>query len=312
MTTTNHRSSQLLSKTLTATVVAVLAACASTPPRNASLDEARAAYEQASTNPTIARVAVPELQQAQQALARADRSLKEGDSKADVDHFAYLASQRTSVAVQAGRLAESDKTIADSNAQRDRILIESRTAEAEAQRNSAVQARDEAEAARRLSEQRLAAAEAARQQASLSSNRAASLEAELAAMKAQQTERGMVLTLGDVLFDTGKATLMGGAMRTVDQLATFLTNNPTRKVLIEGYTDSTGSDSTNLELSQRRADAVKLALTQRGIGIDRIDTRGLGKAYTVASNDTAAGRQLNRRVEVVFSDANGGFKMRRN
>lgn len=284
--------------TLSLAIAAVLAACASAPPRNANLEEARAAYQQASTDPTVARVATKELQAAQAALARADGALAKGDSTEDVDHLAYLARQRVAVAVQAGKIADADKSTADTQAQRAGIVIESRTREAEAQRNSALQARDDAAAAQ-------AQADAAR-------SRAASLESQLADLKAKETERGMVLTLGDVLFDTGKATLTPGAARTVDQLATFLATNPGRRVLIEGYTDSTGSDSTNLELSQRRADAVRAALAQRGIGADRVDTRGLGEAYAVASNDTSAGRQLNRRVEVVFSDASGGFKMRRN
>lgn len=301
-----------LPATLALAIAAALAACASAPPQNTALTNARAAYQQASTDPTVSRVATKELQAAQEALARADSALNKGDSKADVDHYAYLASQRTAVAVEAGKLADADKSIADTKARQAGILIESRTREAEAQRNNALQARDEAESARLLAEQRLAAAQAAQLQADASRSRADSLEAQLADLKAKETDRGMVLTLGDVLFETGKANLTPGAMRTVDQLATFLTRNPARKVLIEGYTDSTGSAATNLDLSQRRAASVRTALAERGIGMDRIDTRGLGEAYAVASNDNTTGRQLNRRVEVVFSDDSGGFKTRRN
>lgn len=286
-------------------VASALAACASAPPRNASLEEARAAYQRASTDPTVARVATKELQAAQTALARADGALSKGDPKEEVDHLAYLAGQRTAVAMQAGKIADADKSIADTQTQRAGIVIDARTREAEAQR--------------RLSDERLAAAQtaqaqaqAAQTQADASRGRAASLESQLADLKAKETNRGMVLTLGDVLFETGKANLTAAAARTVDQLASFLAKNPARHVLIEGYTDSTGSDSANLELSQRRADAVRAALAQRAIGADRVDTRGLGEAYAVATNDTSTGRQLNRRVEVVFSDADGGFKMRRN
>lgn len=291
--------------TLTLVVAAALAACASAPSRNASLDQARAAYQAASTDPTVARVATKELQAAQAALSRADGALAKGDPKDEVDHLAYLASQRTAVAVQAGRIAESDKSIADTRAQRAGIVIDSRTREAEAQRQLADERLTAAKAAQ-------AQADAAQARADASRGRAASLESQLADLKAKQTDRGMVLTLGDVLFDTGRATLTSGAERTVDQLATFLANNLDRHVLIEGYTDSTGSDSFNLELSQRRADAVRMSLAQRGIGADRVDTHGLGEAYPVASNDTSAGRQQNRRVEVVFSGADGNFKTRRN
>ena len=112
----------------------------------------------------------------------------------------------------------------------------------------------------------------------------------------------MVLTLGDVLFDSGRAELKSGAMRTIDQLVTFLKDNPERTVNVEGYTDSVGSDNFNLGLSQRRADAVRTALTSRGVEATRIAARGYGESSPVASNDTAEGRQRNRRIEIVISN----------
>jgi outer membrane protein OmpA-like peptidoglycan-associated protein len=117
----------------------------------------------------------------------------------------------------------------------------------------------------------------------------------------------MVMTLSDVLFDTAQATLKPGADRAVDRLAQFLKDSPGTHVLIEGHTDSVGSDDYNVALSERRAQAVADALTARGVSADRIQTKGLGKSYPVATNDTQAGRQQNRRVEIVFSDTSGRF-----
>jgi len=114
-----------------------------------------------------------------------------------------------------------------------------------------------------------------------------------------------VLTLGDVLFDTGKAELNSGASRKLDQLSQFLSQHPDRRVQIDGFTDSVGSDGYNEELSRRRADAVKSALLTRGIDSSRITTQGYGKAFPVASNTDSGGRQLNRRVEVVIGGDNG-------
>jgi outer membrane protein OmpA-like peptidoglycan-associated protein len=122
---------------------------------------------------------------------------------------------------------------------------------------------------------------------------------ELSELKAQQTERGIVLTIGDVLFATGKATLSGDANRSVAKLADFLKRYPGRNVLIEGHTDSVGSDEFNLALSQQRADSVKEKLVADAVDAARITTVGYGKKYPMASNDTAAGKQLNRRVEVI-------------
>jgi outer membrane protein OmpA-like peptidoglycan-associated protein len=116
-----------------------------------------------------------------------------------------------------------------------------------------------------------------------------------------------VLTLGDVLFDTNKATLKPGADQRIDRLATFLQKNPNERLIIEGYTDSTGSEEYNQELSQRRAQAVAEVLAGQGIPASRYQVVGKGQAFPVASNATPAGRQQNRRVEVVFSDQAGRF-----
>ena len=124
-------------------------------------------------------------------------------------------------------------------------------------------------------------------------------------LNAKKTERGMVVTIGDVLFDTGRSELKAGGMRNIEKLSGFLKEYPKRKAIIEGYTDSVGSDSLNQELSARRADAVRSALVNMGVGSDRLSTQGFGQLRPVAGNDTSGGRQMNRRVEVVLSDDAG-------
>lgn len=161
----------------------------------------------------------------------------------------------------------------------------------------------EAEQARLQAQQQSALAEQQRAAAAAAQARVAKLQQEMQQLQAQQTERGMVLTLGDVLFDTGRAELKPGAFATLDRLATFLRDNPERRLDIEGHTDSVGSDSLNLALSQQRAESVRAALVQRGVDGARIATKGLGKAVPVASNATAEGRQRNRRVEIVIGKA---------
>lgn len=129
------------------------------------------------------------------------------------------------------------------------------------------------------------------------------LRQQLATLQAKQTNRGIVLTVGDVLFDTGQATLKPGAVNEIIRLAEFLKENPNRRVHIEGHTDSTGSMRTNAILSQRRADTVADTLAAAGVPWDRMVATGMGPDYPVASNATAAGRQQNRRVEVVIENA---------
>ena len=132
-----------------------------------------------------------------------------------------------------------------------------------------------------------------------------SREAEIQHLKdklnAKQTERGSLVTFGDVLFDLNKAELKPAAYRNVRQLAEFLRENPTRKVLIEGFTDSSGSAAYNLQLSEQRAQAVKRALVKEGVDFNNIQTVGFGKEYPVADNATPASRSMNRSVEVTIS-----------
>ena len=121
-----------------------------------------------------------------------------------------------------------------------------------------------------------------------------------------------MVTLGsDLLFDVGQADLKPGAERAMTKLAEFLRANPGRSISSEGFTDSTGSDDSNQILSERRARAVEAALLARGVERSRIQTRGDGESYPVATNDTAAWRQLNRRVEIVLADEGRPLSSRR-
>jgi outer membrane protein OmpA-like peptidoglycan-associated protein len=299
-----------------------LVACASVPVTNPKLDEARALYSRAAADADAARSAPLELRGAQEALMRAETAFKAGEDAAIVDHHAYLARQRSATALQAGEIARSEQAVAASAGQRERILMEARTREADQARLQAGIDRSESERARMQAEKDRAESERARMQAQTASADAeqarkaaeaqlaaaqaaqadsAKLQKQLAELEAKQTDRGLVLTLGDVLFDSGRAELKPGAARTVDRLATFMRDHPERSLEIEGYTDSVGSDALNMTLSQRRADAVRSSLLSRGIESSRITTSGLGKASPVASNDTAEGRQRNRRVEIVIS-----------
>jgi outer membrane protein OmpA-like peptidoglycan-associated protein len=142
-------------------------------------------------------------------------------------------------------------------------------------------------------------AEQARMQMTAAQAQTAALTKELSELKATQTDRGVVLTVGSALFATGKADVAPGIQRDADKLVAFLQNNPKRSVLIEGFTDNTGSDATNIKLSQERADAIKNLLVAKGISPDRVVTQGYGSQYPRVANDTPAGRQQNRRVEIV-------------
>jgi outer membrane protein OmpA-like peptidoglycan-associated protein len=200
------------------------------------------------------------------------------------------------------------------------VRLAARTAEADAAQRSAQSAqRDarvaqgDAQAAQRQSVASEQAAELARQQAQASQRQTVDaqarnddLESQLRDMNARKTERGMVVTIGDVLFETDASQLRTDGLRNLDKLVDFMKRYPQRSALIEGFTDSIGSADHNQALSGRRADAVQAAIVERGIDRARLGTRGYGEAHPVAGNDSSSGRQMNRRVEIVLSDAAGG------
>lgn len=281
-----------------------LAACSTTPTTTNELEVARADYAQAQSNPMVAKYAAAEMASATRALDQANVASARGESLQDIDKLAYVAKQKIASAQEVARAKSAEDQLKDAAAQRDQVRLEARTAEAEAAKRRADQARMEAQNA----QDQAASAEAARSDAQA---RAAALAAQLADLQAKQTERGIVITFGDVLFGTDQATLTSQGMATAQRLADILRENPDRTVLVEGFTDSTGSDAYNLQLSQRRAEAVRSALSQMGIERNRIETRGYGEAYPVASNATAGERQLNRRVEIVLSEAGRAVIYRR-
>lgn len=190
-----------------------------------------------------------------------------------------------------------EKARAAAEAQR-RALDEAKAA-AEAQARALDESRAATQAQATAAEKAKAEAEAKAREAEKARTEAQQLATALSDLKAEQTDRGFVITMGDVLFDTGKAALSSAANRNIDTLADFLRRYPTRNLLIEGHTDSVGSDQLNMTLSAQRAEAAKMALVAKGVGSERIFTKGYGKMYPIATNDTAEGRRQNRRVEVI-------------
>jgi outer membrane protein OmpA-like peptidoglycan-associated protein len=257
---------------LMALPTAVLAACASAPQHSSNLDAARAQVESLSHEPLAQQAAAQDLQSARSQLQQADEALQQKKPITEVDHYAYLAQRSAEAGEARVQEAQAKQQMASAQSDRNAILLQARSRETD-----------------------------------IAKSQLAQTQQQLADLQAKKTDRGMVVTLGDVLFDTGQATLMPGATLALDRLADFMRANPQTKVRIEGHTDSTGSAEFNQLLSQRRADAVAAALQSRGLSSNRVSTVGRGEEFPVASNASAAGRQQNRRVEVVFSDATGQF-----
>jgi outer membrane protein OmpA-like peptidoglycan-associated protein len=252
---------------LLAVMAALLYGCATGPIKMQSVENARSEYQQAAQNKEIKQNASVALYEAEQQLQKLNNAIAAGADEAELDHLAYLVQQRVDIAKAVAQRKMAANEIDQLNKERTQILMDQRRAEV------------------RRAEQK-----------------AATLQQELEKIQASafhEEPRGTVITLSDVFFDFGKATLKSGATRNLDALVRFLKENPQRNVVIEGFTDSVGSPSYNQQLSQMRSRAVIGYLESRGISRDRLTARGYGAAFPVATNQDSAGRQLNRRVEIV-------------
>jgi outer membrane protein OmpA-like peptidoglycan-associated protein len=296
-----------------ATAAAVLAACATAPERNTSLEQARSAYDAAQSNPHVPRFAPGELNEAAQALNRAEAMWRNEADAERLEHAAYLATQRAHLARETAMIRAADAELARAGGERERTVLAARLRAAEAARDQAAAQAQEAERERIAALERVRQAEEQRRSDAMAEQQDAKrrlgaevqrLQSQIADLKARESARGWILSLGgDVLFESGQASLKPGGLRAVDQLAQYLRQHPGRDIVVEGFTDSVGSSEMNQRLSEQRAQAVKRALLSRGVPESRVQTRGHGESYFIASNDTAAGRQLNRRVEFILEAA---------
>ena len=284
-------------------VTLFLAACGSVPRSTGLLETTRVEFGVAQSNPAVAKYAGVEMKQATEAMGLANAASARADKPEEIDKLAYLAKQKIALTQEVAKQKSAEADVATSGKERDQIRLDQRTAEANKANASAEQSKATALAAQ------LQTADAQRK-AQEAQAHAAQLQAQLADLAAKKTERGTIITLGDVLFGVDVAALNSEGMRSAQKLADVLQQNPGRTVLVEGYTDNTGSMSHNQDLSERRAASVRIALQGMGVAGTRVTTRGYGQANPVAANDTAANRQLNRRVEIVLSDDAGKVSQR--
>lgn len=245
----------------------MLCACGGAPKKVDSLETARAAYSEASANEVVVKHAPKELDDARDALSQGERVWNKDGKRKHADHYAYIASQKVKIATLIAQRKEDDARLENMKLERQRVQLDVRSQEVDRARADTL-----------------------------------AMQAQLDAMQARVTARGIVATLGDVLFDSGEAGLKPTSAVNMDKIASFMSSYPDRNAIVEGHTDNMGDDDYNLDLSRERAASVRSALIVRGIDSTRITTRSLGEASPIADNNSASGRQQNRRVEVIFPD----------
>jgi outer membrane protein OmpA-like peptidoglycan-associated protein len=309
-----------LIKVITPIAIAIsvlIAGCSSLPKSTALLDQTRSDFMMAQNNPAVGKYAPLEMKQAGEALALANEAALNNDSEQRIDSLAYLAKQKIATTQEVAKQKVAEDAIQNSNKQRNEMRLDQRTQEANQSRLTAEQAKLAAEQAKLSAANAKQATQVAQNEtqeaqriAQEAQAQAAKLEAQLAELSAKKTERGIVITFGDVLFDIDQARLSPAGMRNAQKLADVLQQNPKRMALAEGFTDSTGSASHNQALSERRSEAVRTALLGMGVARERISVRGYGESFPIAGNQNADDRRLNRRVEIILSDDSGKISAR--
>jgi len=325
---------RMLTKISLLLVLVLFSACVAAPKKDLALERVRDELNDLKSNPELAGYAPLAVGEAERSVRNAE--LATGDELARA-YLVYMADRRIQIARTMAEREQHEKTLDELENQRSAMLIKASQLEADNARMEAERARllvattneeaerarreredalqkeaksaraaklsaEEADQARRLAESRASEAEFARREADLASQQIDSLTRQLENLQLRQTESGVVVTLGDVLFASGEVQLVDGGLSSLAEVVDLLQTEPDKKIRVEGHTDSSGTTDANIQLSEQRAQAVREALISLGVSADRITALGMGEDFPIASNDDEEGRAQNRRVDVILLD----------
>ena len=310
-----------------------LSACQVAPKKDLALERVRMQLEQLEADEELQGYGSASLAEAKRTLRQAEQETQSTVREQQL----YLAEKKIQIARATAQREQLQTAFSELENQRSRMLIrasqleteqareeaaqarlmmaataedaERRRAEAAAAREQeaessrrAAQAREEAAQARRLADSRASEAQLARREVELAMEQMDTLKRQLENLQLRETESGVVVTLGDVLFASGATSLRDEGMTSLVEVVDLLQTEPDKMIRIEGHTDSTGSAEENMRLSQLRAEAVQAALVDLGVAAGRLSAVGMGEDYPIDSNDTVDGRAKNRRVDVILLD----------
>ena len=323
-----------LTRILLILMLVLLSACTAAPKKDLALERVREELDNLKSHPELAGYASPALGEAERALRKAEMAVGDDLYRS---YLIYMADRRIQIARTMAEREQYEKTLDQLEDERSNMLIKASQQEADNARMEAERARllvattsedaqrakeeketaqqkeaestraaqlsaEEADQARRLAESRASEAEFARREADLASQQVTSLTRQLENLQLRETESGVVVTLGDVLFASGQAQLVEGGRSSLEEVVDLLQTEPDKKIRVEGHTDSRGDADANLLLSEQRAQAVREALISLGVASERVSALGMGEDFPIASNEDEDGRARNRRVDVILLD----------
>jgi outer membrane protein OmpA-like peptidoglycan-associated protein len=325
---------RILNRTVLILLLVLLSACVTAPKKDLALERVRGEMDNLKSNPELAGYASLALGVAERALRKAE--LSQGNDL-ERSYLVYMADRRVQIARTMAEREQYEEAFDELSSQHSGMLIKASQMEADqarleaekalllvattaedaqrakeekeiAQRKEVESSRaaqlsaEEAEQARRLAESRASEAEFARREADLASLQINSLTRQLENLQLRETESGVVVTLGDVLFASGQAQLVEGGQSSLEEVVDLLQTEPDKMIRVEGHTDARGDAEANLLLSEQRAQAVRDSLINLGVAPERVTAMGMGEDFPIASNEDEDGRARNRRVDVILLD----------
>lgn len=272
-----------------AVAVLLLSGCASNSFADKKLDSISQRLDQAKANAEVEKYAPVAVEEAEEQIKKLEKMAERGANDKKMEQQVYIASRKVDIAESIAAKNKAEETIASAENKRKDILLEATRRDRNmAEAKASVYALQAHRAEDKLDDMK---------------QEMKTLKSELKNVSTKETERGMVLVLNNILFAHNDSDIKKGSERTLEKVADFLKGYPEKQIIIEGFTDSSGSADYNLQLSKERAMAVKSVLTEEGLKANRLETEGYGEKYPIASNDTKAGRQQNRRVEILIANS---------
>lgn len=297
--------------TLSAALIVGLAGCSSTPEKSPMMTQLDNQFNSLVAQGDAYELAPEATSDAEEQVSKAQKMFKKDADKELLEHQVYLAERSIEIAEETYTYEKEQKYIEQAQLEQKDVLLSAKEREVEQARAGQIISDVEAHAAAQKNaqlqqelEQQSQQLSSSEQEVNQSAQKVEQLNNMLKEMSTKQSDRGLVISVTDIVFSSGNSEIDQDTKRQLTDVAAFLKSYPEREIVVEGYTDSTGSSEFNQNLSKLRAQAVREELVNQGVDDSRLKVKGYGEEFPVADNATEQGRDMNRRVEIVLANSN--------